>query len=351
MRLNPLADESSLNCWRSLRFLVIRVSVSLFFFSLCMCVTSVRQSMSNPRQRSKRHFQLCVCVCTMPSLELTRVQSGRRVVLGVINLPRLAWVPFLQSAWMTNSNARLVFACLYHDAVTDSRTVSVEGTNKIVKTWVRIVTVCYNEPPHLAHRHMQIGCSRWNLNRISYARDWTLRERRKNLFATHADFVFSSSTKKRRTIFFLLPSRRSSRTCRRQICESISRPRDSNAGGYGNARLGREVQRVRYPTSFDKPSPHYLTCFLYNRVKQTQCAYADAKKKYYLYHTLRDSGLSWEIGASCYVCVCVKLDITNMLNDSRWPVKNKGKIIARFWQGALPLYTYIHFFFCRIDIL
>jgi len=72
-------------------------------------------------------------------------QSSHRAVLGDINLPRLAWVQFLQPAGKTNSNARLVIACPYHDAVTDSRTVSVEETNKIVTTWVRIITIYSNQ--------------------------------------------------------------------------------------------------------------------------------------------------------------------------------------------------------------
>lgn len=52
---------------------------------------------------------------------------------------------FLQPAGKTSSNARLVIACPYHDAVTDTRTVSVEGMNKIVTTWVRIITIYSNE--------------------------------------------------------------------------------------------------------------------------------------------------------------------------------------------------------------
>lgn len=168
----------------------------------------------------------------MPSLELTHVSRvSRRAVLGVINLPRLAWVPFLQAAGMTNSNARLVFACLYHDAVTDSRTVTVEGTNKIVWTWVRIVTVCYNEPPHLrkanANRLLALESE---LNRI-FAR---VREQKcKQKLASNMYVLLLSNTKKHGVIFFRVMEVTPSRVCHTGKYVNYQCPWDSNAGRAG----------------------------------------------------------------------------------------------------------------------
>lgn len=125
------SSTNSTHCWRSLCFLlVIYVSVLRSFGSLCLILGAVNAISA-------------VFVRVISRIDLR--QWGHCAVLGHINLPRLAWVQFLQPAGKTNSNARLVIACPYHDAVTDTRTVSVERTNKIVTTWVRIITTYTNK--------------------------------------------------------------------------------------------------------------------------------------------------------------------------------------------------------------
>lgn len=129
MQLNLFVDEIVIHYRQSLCFLRYCISVSHLFSNVCLIFVNVILSI--------------VFVRVISQIDLH--QSSHRAILGDINLPRLAWVQFLQPARKTNSNARLVIACPYHDAVTDTRTVSVEGMNKIVTTWVRIITIYSNQ--------------------------------------------------------------------------------------------------------------------------------------------------------------------------------------------------------------
>lgn len=224
-----------------LNLLVVKIVIhrrSLCFSRhLYLSVTSIQQCMSNLRQH---HSLRSVFVRVISQIDLH--QSSHRAVLGDINLPRLAWVQFLQPARKTNSNARLVIACPYHDAVTDTRTVSVEGTNKIVTTWVRIITIYSNQLRNGTHSRetCKSVTRRWNNVAAHLRAKWPFTFAKKLVWLVKSilqemsrQTSFSSITNIKLRIL-----REHSRWHSRVAVRAS--PWDSNAGNYGNTRQEAE---------------------------------------------------------------------------------------------------------------